>query len=205
MKTFDSLAQAAEAFLRPHTSHHIDQWTVAGITHAGPGDPLAERLGFRPTLLTLANPFTFQTESVVVKDIAEESIPRLKQQLRQRYIAQFEQRFKLFDAEKYQADAVYDSWSDFAGQWVQHGSDYRLPFNLPLLFDHVSDIDYWAWQQKQFDPVGNQRLIVTIFQQRTNKFAEVFIGNVSDAELGRIKLLLASHVKLNAERILYAS
>lgn len=192
---------------QPNTQASFDAWTIAHFTHTSDEEYQQLRLagkdslGYQPTLLTLADPLNQENVEVIVKNMSDTVYHSLRGQYQQRFIEQLPNRFGLFHAESQQADAIYDSWEQFAQAWLTNEGQNVLKYNLPLSFDHVSDIDYWAWQQKGFDPCGTQRLIVTIFQYRTGRFAEIFVTGVTDAEMSRIALLMRSQLTLQAEEL----
>ncbi|TAH34838.1 hypothetical protein EYC59_02885 [Candidatus Saccharibacteria bacterium] len=208
METYDSLDQFwQDYFGGPLPKTGFDTWTLAKSIHTTDTHyrelqaRSADNLGYQPTMLTLANPLTQSSREIIIRNVQTAGYEQFRTFYRQRFIAQLPQRFGLFQPEKTQADAVYDNWEAFASEWFERDGASLLAYNLPILFDHVSDARYWAWQQKQFDPCGTQRLIVTVFQYRTGRFAEVFIPGVNDAEMSRIQLLSQSRLALQAEEL----
>ncbi len=208
METYDSLDQFwQDYFGRPLPKTGFDTWAIAKSIHTTDTSYRelqasgSDSLGYQPTMLTLADPLTQNSQEVIIRNVQTADFEKFRTFYRQRFIAQLPQRFGLFHSEKKQADAIYDSWEAFASEWFERDGASLLEYNLPVLFDHVSDASYWAWQQKQFDPCGTQRLIVTVFQYRTNRFAEVFITGVNDAEMSRIRLLSQSRLALRAEEL----
>lgn len=208
MKIYDFFDQFwGEYFKEKLPATGFDTWTIAKLTHTNDHDyhqlksAGKDTLGYQPTMITLANPLEQKTEEIIIKDLPTATYSSLRQQYQHRFIQQLPKRFGLFNTESKQADAVYDSWEVFASAWFIRDGQSLLPYNLLLLFDHVSDAEYWAWKQKQFDPCGTQRLIVTVFQYRTCKFAEVFITNVTDIEMSRIKMLMQSKLTLQVEEL----
>lgn len=185
----------------------FDAWTIAKFTHTSDEEYQQlkasgkDTLGYQPTMLTLADPLKQKKSEVILKDLPTAAHDSLRQQYRDRFIMQLPKRFGLFNSDSKQADAIYDSWEAFAQEWLQRDGKSLLAYNLPLLFDHVSDAEYWGWQQKGFNPCGTQRLIVTVFQYRTGQFAEVFITNVTDTEMSRIRMLIQSKLTLQAEEL----
>lgn len=185
----------------------FDSWTIAKITHMS--DQAYQQLtlegkdtlGYQPTMLTLTDPLKQKSAEVLIKNLSTNAYMSLRQQYQQRFIDQLPQRFGLFHTDSKQADAIYDTWEAFASEWLVRDGKSLLPYNLPVLFDHVSDADYWGWKQKRFDPCGTQRLIVTVFQYRTMRFADIFITDVTDAEMSRIKLLMQSKLALQSEEL----
>jgi hypothetical protein len=208
MHVFDTFSAFWQAFFDGDASAPFEVWAIANVAHT-PDHAYTQleatgqdKLGFQPTMFTLADPLTQRHETVVVKDLSTRDVTELSQQYRQRFLSQLPRRFGLFHAEKARGDAVYPSWEAFAQEWLT-GADSQelLAYNLPLLFDHVSDLEYWGWQQRGFEPCGTQRLIITLFQYRTGHFADVFITNVDDTEMSRITLLAQSKIGLGADRI----
>ncbi|MGH7157971.1 MAG: hypothetical protein ACREGD_02750 [Candidatus Saccharimonadales bacterium] len=209
MKVYDSF----DVFWRDYfdgqdPSEAIDTWAIAKFTHTSDDEYRElqaagrDNLGYQPTLLTLADPKRRIKEEVIIKNLPTATVHSLKSQYQKRFTQQLPRRFGLFNPSRKQADAVYPRWDDFAAEWfIKDGQDI-LGYNLPLLFDHVSDAEYWAWQQKGFDPCGTQRLVVDIFQHRTGRFAEIFITDVTDAEMSRIRLLMQSKLTLAAGGLL---
>jgi hypothetical protein len=207
MKTFDSFDEAWQTYNPSLNTAGFDPWTIAKFTHTDDQTyqylraMQEDTLGFQPTLLTLADPLSQKSEEMVIRNLTTEMLSGIQYQYRQRFISQLPHRFGLFHSDKTQADAVYEHWEAFAQQWLERDGQDVMLYNLPLLFDHVSDVVYWSWQQKGFDPCGTQRLIVTVFQYRTGRFAEVFITNITDAEMQRIKLLMQSRLALRSEEL----
>jgi hypothetical protein len=206
MKIYDTFDQFWPDYFSgelPETG--FDAWAIAKFTHttdleyqklhAGGKDTL----GYQPTMLTLADPLKQKRVEVIIKGLPTATYDSLRQQYQHRFISQLPKHFGLFHTDKKQADAIFDTWQAFIDTWLTRDGQSLLSYNLPLLFDHVSDAEYWAWKQKGFDPCGTQRLIVTVFQYRTGRFADVFITNVTDAEMSRIKLLMQSKLTLQAE------
>jgi hypothetical protein len=207
MKIFDTFDEFWNAYFSKPGQAGFDTWSIAKFTHTNDQEYAnlkaagKDTLGFQPTMLTLADPLTLQKDEVVIKNLPTTHAASLRQQYQQRFIDQLPRRFGLFRPDIKQADAIYSSWEEFAAEWLERDGKSLLQYNLPLLFDHVSDIEYWGWQQKGFDPCGTQRLIVTVFQYRTGRFAEVFITNMTDAEMSRIAMLLQSRLTLNMQEL----
>lgn len=200
--TFDQFWQDYFSSTLPETG--FDTWAIAKLTHTGDQEYHQLRaagkdtLGYQPTLFTLADPLRQKSAEIIIKNLPTAACQSLRGQYQQRFMQQLSNRFGLFHTDKKQADAIYDSWELFADDWLIRDGQSLLAYNLPLLFDHVPDAEYWGWQQKGFDPCGTQRLIVTVFQYRTSRFADVFITNVTDAEMSRISLLVRSKLALQA-------
>lgn len=208
MKTFETFDKFRDSyFAAPPGETGFDTWAIAKFTHTNDQEYAALRasgkdtLGFQPTMITLADPLVLRKEDAVVKDLPTSSVLSLRQQYQQRFTNQLPKRFGLFRPDATQADAIYSNWQEFASEWLEKDGESLLQYNLPLLFDHVSDLEYWGWQQKGFDPCGTQRLIVTVFQYRTGRFAEIFITNMNDAEMSRIAMLFQSRLTLNSEEL----
>ena len=186
----------------------MDTWSIAKFIHTSDTDYRSQAaagknsLGYQPTLLTLADPFNQQKNEVMVRGLQSTVYQLIREQYIHRFIDQLPRRFGLINSEKKQADAVFASWQGFADAWLERDGKSLLPYNLPLLFDHVSDAEYWSWQHKGFDPCGTQRLIITVFQYRTGRFADVFITDVTDAEMARIRMLITSKLTLGLEEVL---
>ena len=185
----------------------FDAWAIAKLTHTNDQEYQKLRatgkdsLGYQPTMVTLADPLKQKKAEVIIKNLPTASYNSLRQQYQHRFIDQLPKRFGLYRSDKKQADAIYDKWEAFTDEWFTRDGKSTLSYNLPLLFDHVSDAEYWGWKQKGFDPCGTQRLIVTVFQYRTGRFADVFITGVNDAEMSRIKMLMQSKLSLQAEEL----
>lgn len=208
MKTYDTFDQFwLHYFDNKRPSKAFDSWTIAKIIHTNDQDYQQlkasgkDTLGYQPTMLTLADPLTQKSAEVLIKNLSTSAYTSLRQQYQHRFIDQLSKRFGLFHTDSKQADAIYGTWEAFADEWFVRDGKSLLPYNLPILFDHVPDADYWAWQQKGFDPCGTQRLIVTVFQYRTGRFADIFITDVTDAEMSRIKLLMQSKLALQSEEL----
>lgn len=208
MKIYDTFEQFwLDYFDRKLPSSGFDPWTVAKFVHTNDQAYRQlkadgkDRLGYQPTMLTLADPLKQKSVEVLIKNLSTSAYMSLRQQYQQRFIDQLPQRFGLFRSDSKQADAIYDTWDVFADEWLTRDGKSLLSYNLPILFDHVPDADYWGWQQKGFDPCGTQRLIVTVFQYRTGRFADVFITDVTDTEMSRINMLMQSKLTLQAEEL----
>jgi len=207
MKTFDTFNDFWNIYFATPSQAGFDAWSIAKFTHTNDEEYARlkaqgkDTLGFQPTMLTLADPLTLKKDEVVIKNLSTAHTASFRQQYQQRFIDQLPHRFGLFRPDVKQADAIYASWEEFAAEWLERDGKSLLQYNLPLLFDHVSDIEYWGWQQKDFDPCGTQRLIVTVFQYRTGRFAEIFITNMTDAEMSRISMLLQSRLTLNMQEL----
>lgn len=208
MKTYDTFDQFwHDYFDSKLPGSGFDTWTITKLIHTSDQDYQQlkadgkDRLGYQPTMLVLADPLKQQTIEVVIKNLSTDAYTSLRQQYQYRFIDQLPQRFSLFHADSSRADAIYDTWDAFVDEWFTRDGKSLMSYNLPILFDHVPDADYWGWQQKGFDPCGTQRLIVTVFQYRTGRFACIFITNVVDAEMSRIKMLMQSKLTLQAEEL----
>lgn len=208
MKTYDTFDQFwHEYFDAKLPDSGFDTWAIAKLTHTNDQDYQqlkasgADTLGYQPTMLTLADPLTQKSVEVIIKNLPTAAYTSLRQQYQRRFIEQLPKRFGLFHSDKKQADVIYDKWETFTDEWLIRDGKSLLSYNLPLIFDHVSDAQYWGWQQKGFDPCGTQRLIITVFQYRTGRFADVFITNVTDAEMSRITMLMQSKLTLQAEEL----
>jgi hypothetical protein len=206
MKTYDNFETFWGVFFKDEPKNHgFDTWTIAKFIHTSDQEYATMRganldtLGFQPTLLTLADPIHQRRHNAMIKNISSSQFQKLKRQYQERFIDQLTNRFGWFHTAKKQADAIYDNWEDFSREWLQRDDQDILSYNLPLLFDHVSNAEYWAQKQKGFDPYKKQCLIVTIFQYRVDRFADVFITDVTDADMDRIKLLIQSKLKLRMQ------
>lgn len=207
METFNSFTDFWRS-MQQASKHGFDRWVIAHFTHTS-DETYAEAvahgtdtLGFQPLLLTLADPVAQQTKEVVIKNVTDSALSEIKQHYSDRFIRQLPRRFGLFAADKNQADAIYASWRDLEAEWFMRDGQSVLDLNLPLLFDHVSNTQYWAWQQKGYEPCDTQRLIITVFQYRTGRFADLFITDVDDNEMQRIAMLLQSKLSLNVSNLL---
>ena len=207
MKTFDTFDELWNTYFAQPGAAGFDTWAIAKFTHTNDREYAElkakgkDALGFQPTMLTLADPLTLRKEEAIVKNLPTSSVSSLRQQYQQRFTNQLPKRFGLFRPDVTQADAIYGNWQEFADEWLEKDGQSLLQYNLPLLFDHVSDLEYWGWQQKGFDPCGTQRLVVTVFQYRTGRFADIFITNMTDAEMSRIAMLFQSRLTLNAQEL----
>lgn len=208
MKIFDTFEDFWKEYFGELNSHGFDVWTIAKFTHTDDATYAQQKtdgkdsLGFQPTMITLADPMRVRKEEVVVKNLSDKAIASLREQCQHRFIEQLPYRFGLFHPDIRQADAIYERWEQFAAEWLERDGRSLLQYNLPILFDHVTDVEYWGWQQKGFDPCGTQRLVITVFQYRTGRFAEVFLSGVNDAEMSRIKLLIQSKLTLQMQELL---
>lgn len=208
MKIFDTFEDFWKAYFSDRGSHGFDVWTIAHFTHTDDSTyhkqkaEKKDKLGFQPTMITLADPLRLRKEEAVIKGLTDAANDSLRAQCQHRFIEQLPARFGLFHPDIREADAIYETWEQFAAEWLERDGRSLLPYNLPVLFDHVSDIEYWGWQQKGFDPCGTQRLVITVFQYRTGRFAEVFISNVDDSAMSRIKLLVQSKLTLQMQELL---
>ena len=208
MKIYDTFDEFwRDYFSNGEGQQPFDTWAIAQLTHTDDQTYQDQRargsdqLGYQPTMVTLADPRRQRKDEIMLKNLTTPQYEALRTQYQQRFISQLPARFGLFETTKKPADAVYDSWDAFTKDWFEKEGQDTLTYNLPLLFDHVSDAEYWGWQQKGFDPYGTQRLILTIFQYRTGRFADVFITNVTDAEMSRIKMLMQSRLTLRAAEL----
>lgn len=206
MKIYDSFDTVInDYFILAPQAAGFDTWTIAKFIHTSDDayrqlvSAGKDTLGYQPTMLTLADPLNQQKDEVIIRNLPTASYAAVRQQYTHRFVEQLPGRFGLFYSDKKQADAIFTSWEEFARDWLERGGQNLLPYNLPLLFDHVSDAEYWGWQQKGFDPCGTQRLIITVFQYRTGRFADVFITGVSDAEMARIRMLVMSRLTIGLE------
>jgi len=206
MKIYDTFDQFwPDYFTSTLPASGIDAWAITKFTHTSDQEYQRLRaegqdtLGYQPTMLTLADPLTQKKAEIIIKGLPTAACDSLRQQYQHRFIEQLPQRFGLFHSDKKQADAIFDTWQAFTDEWLTRDGKSLLPYNLPLLFDHVTDAEYWGWKQKGFDPCGTQRLIVTVFQYRTGRFADVFITNIPDTEMSRIRMLMQSKLTLQAE------
>lgn len=208
MQTYDTIDQFwQEYFSERLPATGFDTWTIAKITHTTDQQyeqllpPNAGSFGDQAALITLADPLNQQSVRVIIKNASVEACESLRQQYRSRFIEQLMGRFGLFDPAGKLVDAVFDNWEAFAKVWFTQDSDNTLAYNLPLVFDHVSDAEFKIWQDKQFDPCGSQRLIITMFQYRTGDFAKLFVKNVTDAEMARIRVLTMATLNLQIEKL----
>jgi hypothetical protein len=208
MKIFDTFDEFWREYFRTPGAHGFDTWTIARFTHTDDATYARQKaegqdkLGFQPTMITLADPLRLRKEEVVIKNLSDAANASLREQCQHRFIEQLPARFGLFNPDARQADAIYKTWEQFAAEWLEREGRSLLQYNLPVLFDHVSDIEYWGWQQKGFDPCGTQRLVMTIFQYRTGRFAEIFISNTDDNDMARIKLLIQSKLAVQMQELL---
>ncbi|HEX8183026.1 MAG TPA: hypothetical protein VF575_05500 [Candidatus Saccharimonadales bacterium] len=209
MKIYDTFDAVIHDYFETNAvGFSFDTWAIAKFLHTSDADYQqlvatgGNTLGYQPTMLTLADPLQQQKDEVIIRNLPTSTYAAVREQYAHRFIDQLPGRFGLFHSDKKQADAIFNSWEEFAGEWLERDGQSLLPYNLPLLFDHVSDAEYWGWQQKGFDPCGTQRLIVTVFQYRTGRFADVFITNVTDAEMARIRMLIMSRLTLGINEIL---
>ncbi len=195
MKVYENVQDLYTEITAPHQDiKEVDAWVVANVLSS---NKIAPALGFAPTLVTLADGFNRQSKEVIIKSSNDSHINDFKRQCEQRYLDQFSKRIGLFHPTKNKGTASYDTVDLFVKDWVTtpQGKDV-IAYNLPVLVDHADNLEYWTLSQKGGDVVGNQRLIVTVFQFRTSTFHDLFVFGVDDAERSRLELLYKSKLGL---------
>lgn len=207
MLLFTNFQEVQKQLFATKNKYGFDSWILTSFKHTSDQEYSRllhagrDRLGYQPLLLSFADPIERKYVEVIVQNVTDMSALDIKKFLTDHYHEQFMHRIGLFFPNKNKVDAIYPHFTDYEKEWVQKDEKYRLHLNIPVLVDHVSDAQYWAWEQKDYNPAGTQRLIITVFQPRTMRFADILIENVDDAEMSRIKLLLSSRTKLDNERI----
>lgn len=84
----------------------------------------------------------------------------------------------------------YDSWSEFRDVWLVRDGKPVIPHIMPLLFDLPSDVEYLAWKKAGKIPLGNRRLLVTLYGLKKEKFYKIFVNNVQEEEIEQYQTLL---------------
>ena len=160
-----------------------------------------DQLGFQPILLKFADPFTHKTSQVIIKNVNDETAEKIKDYFRKKYVLDLPKKIGNFTPDVFDAYTEYDSWEDFSKSWFVRDSGPVFHINIPLLVDHMSDVEYWTKKQTGEKVLTYQRLLVTTYLTKENKFYRFFIKNVNDDEFNRIKLLIQSQVGLNSDRL----
>lgn len=119
----------------------------------------------------------------------------------QRLAKQYPKRFGLFNTQKIQADAIFDTWQELYAEWFQKKGSSILNYNIPLLFDYVSNDIYEYWTKNNQDIYGTQRMIISVYQPRTERFADLFITNMSEDKVEEFKNVMTSHIILDKHRL----
>lgn len=160
-----------------------------------------DNLGFQPLLIRFANPFTQQTSQIVIKGVNDQIASQVKHFFAGNYADTFEKRFGGFMPDVFDAFTEYDTWEAFDNSWLNREGSSVMHINMPLLFDHISDIDHWTRKQTGEKTLKYQRLLVTTYFTSENKFFRFFIKDVDDAEFERIKLLVQGRLELNRDKV----
>jgi hypothetical protein len=207
MKIYKDLSSFWNEYFSQTPEYHFDDWSIVHFGHVSDSEyadikgTKKDTLGFQPALITIANPHHQQSADVVIKGMSDSDMAQLKQLYQQRFIEQFESRFGAFYPEKKSGSVEYDSWDLFTAFWVEAEGKNVLKYNVPLLFDHPTDLEYWAWQQKKSCPIQYQRLIVTVFQPRKNQFHDIFIQNVKESDMPRIRAYMKEKISESTKEL----
>ena len=158
-------------------------------------------LGFQPLFVMFANPITQKTDKVLIKNVNDKLANDFRQYVRNQYVSELDKKFGTFTPDATDGYTEYDSWNSFEKSWFMRENGPVFDRNIPLLFDHISDVEYWTRKQTGEKVFYYQRLLVTTFLVAESKFYTFFIKDVNDTELGRIKLLVQSRIGLEPERM----
>jgi len=161
-----------------------------------------DKLGFQPLLIKFANPMNKKVSQVIVKGVDDANAANIREHFKKEYASTLDKRFGSFMPEEFHAYTEYETWEDFDKSWFTREGKPVFYINMPLLFDHISDIEYWTRRQTGEKVMNYQRLLVTTYFVTENKFFTFFIKNVDDAEMSRIKNVVMSRIGLNTEKIL---
>jgi len=155
-----------------------------------------DKLGFQPLLLKFANPFTQETEQVVIQNVTDELAGELRQFYKKQYLQVLPKKFGSFMPDTFDAFTEYDSWEAFESTWLTRNGESVAHINMPLLFDHISDLEYWTKKQTKEKVLNYQRMLVVTYFVPENKFFKFFIKNVDDAERDRIQRIVQGRLGL---------
>lgn len=137
-------------------------------------------LGFQAAMVLVAHPFDKTCEELLIRDVTDVDYQKVAEWYQEYYFSHFSECVHQ-DKQKHHYHAEFATWDEFVRAWcVDENNQSLVQYNFPVLFDHVSDVDYWSWKKQEVDYCGYQRLIVTICQYRYKKFIDVFIKDVDD-------------------------
>ena len=206
MKVFENLQLFFDALSSQQNNQFgFNNQQLVRITHISDSEYQTQvnkgqdELGFQPLLLKFADPFEQKTDQVLVKNVNDEAVSKIKDYFRRLYVANLPVKFGSFTPDVYDAYTEYDSWEEFSRSWFVRDGRSVFHINIPLLFDHISDVEYWTKKQSGEKVLEYQRLLITTYLTRENKFYRFFIKNVNDEEFNRIKLLVQSQVGLSSD------
>ena len=89
---------------------------------------------------------------------------------------------------------MYENFDMFKKYWIEDDGKSFLPFNIPLLYDFPSELQFKEALQDEAMGLSFQRLIVTVAQPRKRRIKTLFIKNVSDADFESIQDTVLSSV-----------
>lgn len=208
MKIYDSFEQFWNAFAsEKRNAFGFHDWQVVQITHTSDVEYRQQvqsgqdELGFQPLSVVLANPFLRQTRQAVIKNVTDKTAEGFKDYCRKQYYNELPSRYGSFRPDEFHAFAAYDSWESFYTTWLEREGKQVFYMNIPLLFDHMPQVEYWTRKQTGQEVLPYHRLLVTTYFVHKRQFFDFIIKDVDDAKIEQIKLLMGSRIGLNLEML----
>lgn len=182
-------------------------WQPVALHHVSDLDYETDRLlardslGFQPLMITLANPFIKEHQTILVKHVTDDLFARYQAYCRSTFVRTFGHRHGSFRPDATHAYTEYPDWPSFSRSWLDRPDRPVYAENLPLLVDHTPAAEYWARKQVGDKILLYQRLLVTTFHVASKTFYDFFVRDVNDEVAGRIRSLLESRLYLNSESL----
>ena len=191
MKTFQSFDDLIAAYFVPN-QFGFDNWTVIKMTY------LKEESA---SVVTLANPLVNEFLKVAVRCDSVADFESFRKDYRLHYHSQFDHRFGFFLPEARTGDVEYESFELFSKYWIESEGRTVLPYNIPLLVDFPSNLEYAEAKEDGTMAVNYQRLLMVVAQPRKRAIKRLFIRGVDETNLPEVQQFIKAKVQQNLESI----
>jgi hypothetical protein len=88
-------------------------------------------------------------------------------------------------------------WQDFKDDWLVRDGTILIPYIQPLSFDFPDEAEYNKWQNSGLVDITYRRLIVTVYLQNKNVFRDLFIEEVTRADIEQYLLFINARATLD--------
>ena len=189
---YDTLSELVRVYFTPN-HFGFDDWTVIKASLLEESSTL---------LVSLANPLQNEFRQVAVIGVTKQEHQAFKASYRTHYLSQLPHRFGFFLPGKRTGDVEYESFELFYRYWVEANGKNIVPFNIPLLVDFPSDLEYAEAKSDESIAVNYQRLLIIMAQPRKRQIKTIFIQNVQESDFDDIKETLITKVTEAAQELL---
>jgi hypothetical protein len=187
MKVYKTFDEFVVTELTKKNQFGFSEWTVVWVdessatknTHLHSNDSFE---AVSNCIVMLADPVNKKTKSVQLSD-ANYTKEQITIKCHKIFLEDTVNRVKGMIPEKINGFYEYEVWQDFKDDWLIRGEKVLIPYIYPLVFDLPSSNEYSVWKNNNLIEITYQRLVVTVYLYKKNVFHDIFIKNVSKADI----------------------